>query len=274
MTRYTLSIGLVLAIAALSIGAKKPGAIQLFNGKDLTGWETHTVETGRENPGVFTVENGMIKIAGGAGDKAYFGGLISKEKYSDYHLVVEYKFGEPTYGTRKGKARDSGVLVHCIGPVDPKYPWLTSYEAQIIEGGVGDILIVNIPGVVYDRDDEGKSVTLSLAAEAEQLKPTEYLYKPGAPKVAMSGGIKRINWWGRDAQWKDEVDFRGAKDVESPFGEWTRLETICKDDTFTILVNGQVVNKATDLNVTSGRILIQTEGAEMWVRKIELTPLK
>lgn len=264
----------IVACFALLTGCNHPKTVHLFNGKDLSGWEVHTVEAGKENPGIFTVEGGQLKIAGGSGDTAYFGGIATEGRYSDYKLVVEFKFGVPTYGSRHGRSRDSGVLVHCIGPFDPKQPWLTSYEAQIIEGGVGDILIVNIPGTLYDKDDAGNPIALALTAEAEQIGPTEYLYKPGAPEVSFTGGIKRVNWWGRDPAWKDDIGYRGPNDVESPLGEWTRMEVTCAGDTLTYRVNGKVVNKARGLNVTSGRILIQTEGAEVWFRKIDLTPLK
>ena len=35
-----------------------------------------------------------------------------------------------------------------------------------------------------------------------------------------------------------------------------------------------LVNQATGLSLTKGKIFIQTEGAEMYVRNIVLTPLK
>ncbi len=72
-----------------------------------------------------------------------WGGLITNEKYRDYHLIVEFRWGEKTYGTRVDRARDSGVLVHGWGP-DGGYgnTWPASVEAQIIEGGVGDILVL------------------------------------------------------------------------------------------------------------------------------------
>ncbi len=272
MKRFVTGSLLFVAFCTLS-ACGNPGTVKLFNGKDLTGWDTHTVETGKENPGVFTVQKGMLKIAGGTGDKAYFGGIISKEKYSNYKLVVEYKFTGPTYGTRKDKARDSGVLVHCVGPTDPKYPWLTSYEAQIIEGGLGDILIVNMPGTAYHLDDEGKPIKLSAVAEAVQLKPTEFLYKPGSPKINVGEGFRRINWWGRDPDWKDVADYPDKHKVEKPLGQWNRMEVICEGDTLLYRVNGKVVNAAEKLTHSSGRILVQTEGAEIWFRNIEMTPL-
>ena len=207
----------------------------------------------------------MIKVAGGKGEKAYFGGLITNDDYENYHLVLEYKFGPPTYGRRKGRSRDSGILVHCVGENGPG-PWMTSIECQIIEGGTGDVLLVGGGG----KDNDGKVVEHSATVSAEK-RGGQFYYKPGAPKVTVHGG--RINWYDRDPAWKDVIGFRGTKDVESPFGEWTRVECICKGDTLTNIVNGKIVNKVTGLALSKGKILIQTEGAEMFVRKIELTPL-
>jgi hypothetical protein len=63
------------------------------------------------------------------------------------------------------------------------------------------------------------------------------------------------------------------KDNEKPTGEWNRIEVIAKDGKCTHLVNGVVVNEAKDASLRSGRILIQSEGAEIWYRKIEIKEL-
>lgn len=237
--------------------------IALFNGKDLDGWYVYTTQTKNENPGIFSVAQGMLKVAGGVEGEAYLGGLITEKEYENFRLIVEYKWGEPTYGGRKDKARDSGILVHCVGPNGPG-PWMTSIECQVIEGGTGDFIIINGEG------SDGKPLTRSLTTEAVK-REGQYYYHPGGPQVTVSSG--RLNWWGRDLGWKDAIDFRGKQDVESPFGEWTHVECICDGDTITNIVNGKVVNRATGVAQPKGKILLQTEGAEMWVRKIELVPL-
>ena len=55
--------------SALCAGAS-PRTIKLFNGRNLDGWYTYTVQTRHENPGIFTVVDGMLKVSGGAGDVA------------------------------------------------------------------------------------------------------------------------------------------------------------------------------------------------------------
>lgn len=244
----------------------KAEPIRLFNGKDLDGWYCYTPQAKYENPGIFTVVDRMLRVAGGSGETAYYGGLITKQSFSNYKLSFDYKWGEPTYGSRKGKARDSGVLLHCVGPNEPG-PWMTSYEFQVIEGGTGDLLIVPANGSV---DDAGKPVVLQLSAEiVKQGKAT--IWREGGETTVLRGG--RVNWYGRDPDWRDSVGFRGREDVESKFGEWTHCEAICRGDTLEYRVNGKLVNKAFGLSITRGKLLFQTEGAEVWYRDILLTPL-
>jgi hypothetical protein len=83
----------------------------------------------------------------------------------------------------------------------------------------------------------------------------------------------RVNWYGRDPDWADKLGFRGKDDVESPHGQWTRLEVLAQGDRLTYLVNGKVVNEASRSSLTEGKIIIQSEGAEIFFRRIDLEPL-
>jgi hypothetical protein len=239
---------------------QQPKAEQLFNGENFDGWYVYTTETQSENPGIFQVDNGTIYVPGGNGNTGFFGGLITKKSYDNYCLEFEYKWGDATYGNRKDKARDAGVLLHCIGPNGPG-PWMTSYEYQIIEGGTGDLLVVN-------NDD--RPVTLQCSAEAE-LRDKQHYFKPGGETFVFDSG--RLNWWGRDPTWKDEAGIRGPHDLESPHGQWNKCKIVAHGNTLEFYLNGKLVNKATDLNVHRGKILFQTEGAEVWYRNLILTLL-
>ena len=84
-----------------------------------------------------------IRISG-----QFWGGLLTKQAYRDYRLIVEFRWGGATWGNRKTRTRDSGVLIHARGRMgntrkDFNGPWLLSQEFQIIEGGVGDFLSVS-----------------------------------------------------------------------------------------------------------------------------------
>lgn len=236
-----------------------------FNGKDLTGWYTFLRDHKHEDPEhVFSVENGMIHITGGE-----FGGMTTKDTFKNYHLVAEWKWGDKQFDliddvnksiTRlKTNARDAGILVHAVGEDGAAYrQWMESIEVQIIEGGVGDFLLV--PG----------KRTPSMTAEG-RVQDKQFYFEPGNPPKLRKGG--RINWWGRDPMWKDVSGYRGPREVESPHGEWNRLDVICDGDKISTILNGYLVNEATKSSHAEGKIQLQSEGAEIFFRKVEVRPL-
>lgn len=239
------------------------GPIQLFNGHNLEGFYTWIRDSQYSDPKkVFTVQDNMIHISGDG-----YGGLITNRNYRDYHLMIEFKWGEKTWGNRVDRARDSGVLVHAWGP-DGGYnnTWMASIEAQIIEGGVGDILILS-----GTDPTSGQVLPTSLTTEITKDRDGEKIWKKGGERVTLSSG--RINWLRRDVDWADQLGFRGEDDVESPFGEWTRLEVIADGGHLLYKVNGVVVNEGFDATPDFGKIILQTEQAEMFVRRYELWPL-
>lgn len=237
---------------------KTAAPILEFNGKDLTGFYTYTKTNKYADPQkVFTVQDGMIRISG-----EDWGAVTTCGNYSNYVLVTEWKWGEKTWAPRAKATRDSGILLHCVGPDGAAGgQWMQSQECQIIEGGCGDLLMVGgTPG--------RKSV---LTCET-RVGPDKQLYfeKGGKPETRDGG---RFNWWGRDYTWKDTLGFRGKRDVEKPHGEWNRMEVICDGDTIINIVNGYVVNIGTKSSLTEGKIQFQSEGAEIFVRKFEIRPI-
>lgn len=237
--------------------------IKLFNGKNLEGLYTWIRDLNYSDPNkVFTVKDGMIHISGNG-----YGGLITHESYRDYHLIIEFKWGKKTWGTRVDRTRDSGILLHCWGPNGGfGNTWMASIEAQIIEGGVGDILVLTGSDPIT-----GQVLPTSLTAEITKDRDGEKVWKKGGQRVTISSG--RINWYGRDPDWADKIGFRGKDDVESPLGQWTRMEVIAEGGHLLYKVNGVVVNEAFEAKPDFGKILLQTEQAEMFVRRYELWPL-
>lgn len=248
--------------------AIRPGEpILQFNGKDLTTFYTWLVDDKFEDPErVFSVVDQIdgapaIRISG-----RRWGGIVTKQAYRDYHLIVEYRWGLTTWGERKSRTRDSGILLHCQGPEgnyheDFNGPWMRSVEFQIIEGGTGDIILVR------GYTEDGKRIAPRLTATVDGGQR----WNPNGTPREFEGG--RINWYGRDPDWKDVLGFRGREDVEHPAGQWNRLEAFADGDSLVYMVNGVTVNKATRSSLTEGKLLFQSEGAELYVRRIELRPL-
>ncbi|MEK6630067.1 MAG: DUF1080 domain-containing protein [Acidobacteriota bacterium] len=274
--RVLVSLLLLLSLASPASTATqtaiRPGrAIHLFNGKSLDSFYTWLVDSHRDDPlRVFTVVDQVdgapaIRISG-----ERWGGLVTRDSYRDYHLVVEFRWGLATWGQRKNAARDSGVLVHGQGPdgntaADGNGAWMRSVEAQVIEGGVGDFILV------AGFDAEGKKLVPRMSARSGKDRDGEAVFDARGEGRDFEGG--RINWYGRDLDWQDRLGFRGREDVESPYGEWTRLEVIADGDRITNIVNGKVVNQGYRSGLTEGKILIQSEGAEIYVRRIDVEPL-
>jgi hypothetical protein len=237
----------------------KNSKIQLFNGKDLSGWHTFLKGKGiNSDPNkVFTVQNGLIRISG-----QEFGCITTNKEFANYKLEVEFKWGEMTFPPRVNNARDSGILLHSTGE-DGGFSgtWMHSIECQLIEGGTADIIVVGDGTPKY-------SITTTVGPDKED---SSYVYRPGGTPVTINGD--RINWFARDPQWKDVKGFRGAKDLEKPHGQWNKIEVIAKGKEITIFLNGTKANYVYDVNPQGGKIQIQSEGAEIFFRRIEVTPL-
>lgn len=205
--------------------------------------------------------DGVLRVSGRA-----YGYMATKESYRDYHLVLEYKWGEKTWGRRENSARDNGLLVHARGPAGSfSNTYLPSIEAQIIEGGTGDILVLST------KLADGTEITTSATCETTLDANKQPIWTKGAPRKAFTKG--RINWQKRAATWVDKTGFRGPDDVEKPVGEWNRFEVVAQSDTLRYFLNGVLVNEAFDVSPSEGRVLLQTEGAEIFVRRCELWPL-
>ena len=199
------------------------------------------------------------------------GDCNTKQRFTNYRLVAEFRWGVATWGERAKAARDSGVLLHCSGRDGNFFsktfngPWMRSYEFQIIEGGVGDLLVLG--GYEPDGSVQKCFVTASVVNDRDGEPCWD---AKGTNKVFEIG---RVNWWGRDPDWADKLGYRGRQDVESPGAEWTRIEAVCAGDTLEYFVNGKHVNQGTHLSYQSGRLIFQSEGAEIFFHRIELHPL-
>jgi hypothetical protein len=64
-----------------------------------------------------------------------------------------------------------------------------------------------------------------------------------------------------------------TKDAEKPRGQWNTVEVICQGGKITNKINGEVVNEGTDSSVTKGKIVLQSEGAELFYRNVKIEPL-
>jgi hypothetical protein len=68
------------------------------------------------------------------------------------------------------------------------------------------------------------------------------------------------------------VSMRGPSN-ENPVGEWNTNVTVCAGNNVKAIINGKLQNEITECTVSSGFIGIQSEGAEIEIRRIFLEPL-
>lgn len=268
-----LFLGSSLALAAEPSPPIRPtnGVLRLLNGQDLTGFTTWLVDTKRDDPRrVFTVTNGLLRISGEG-----LGYLATASSYRDYHLVAEFKWGRTNWpwGGRVGKARDSGIFLHATGSDgnshDGQGAFMAAIECNVFQGATGDFLLIR------GQAAAGSLIAPRITVEVREERDADNWFtwqKGGRRQTIERWG--RVNWFGKDPNWKDQLDFRGPQDVESRPGEWTRVECICDGRHMAIKVNGTVVNEAFEVSPSHGKILLQCEGSEIFWRRLELRPIE
>ena len=141
--------------------------IELFNGKNLDGWEVKITgyKLGKNYRNTFKVEDGAIKVS--YEDYIKFGGrfghiFYTKNEFQNYVLSLDYKFsGKHLKGAHEWSIKNSGVMLHSQNPntmlKNQEFP--VSAETQLLGGiGSGERTTGNIctPGI--DVDINGKVV--------------------------------------------------------------------------------------------------------------------
>jgi hypothetical protein len=233
--------------------------IRLFNGKDLAGFYPWLQDTKYEDPKkVCSVRNGNIVISGEV--PGYLG---TRDEYENYRLVVEYKWGAKTYGAKT--VRNSGLLLHAIGPDGNPSPWASSIECQVAQGCVGDLIVIR------GKNPDGSAVPVTITSDTVMGPDGNTRWKKGGKPTGYSG--KQFWWSQHDPDFKELIDTRGKNDVESPLAEWTKVECVCKGNRITAIVNNVTVNECYDVYPSAGRILLESEGFEILFRKFELHPV-
>lgn len=257
----------LIAIESSSQSLQKNEWRVLFNGKDLSGWDTYLgpmfdtvtnkqsglpVGLNKDPYHVFSVvvedSQPALRISG-----QHFGGISTQGEFQNYHLRLEFKWGRQKWVPRKNQKRDSGLLYHAVGPHGSDWGyWMRSQEFQIQEGDCGDYWgvaggVFNIPA---KRNDKG-----------------DYIYDPNTSPLKFSNSCPQ----GRHC-----IKY---PDAEKPSGEWNVLELFCAGDTAVHMVNRKVVmvlyqsrqdENGNEIPLTKGKLQIQSEGAEVLYRNIAI----
>mgnify|MGYP005814280487 CR=1 FL=1 len=274
MKRLLTSCAIVVVLLLLTHCVTKPaqsGWQSLFNGTDLSGWDTYlgpTYDTVLNRfdtlsiPGLNNDPKGVFRVVQEDGAPAIhisgdgFGGMSTLQEFENFHLRVEFKWGKRTWHPRKYSKRDSGILYYAVGPHGAAYGnWMRSQEFQVQEGDCGDYWSV------------GESI---IDIPASGSKMDEYVYDSTASLLPFS--------------YTSQYGKRCIKhpDAEKPMGEWNTVDIYCLGGNSVHVINGTVVMKlfnsrqpveGKEIPLTKGKIKIQTEGAEVYYRNIQVRPI-
>jgi len=264
---FLTTAAVVCVPGQVATAESQDGWVSLFNGRDLKGWDIWLgVPRGKKQPiglnndakGVFTVveEEGRpaIRISG-----EIPGAITTKEELENYHLRVEFKWGEINW--RPNFPRDGGLLFHCVGPHGVQGgAWMESLECEVMAGHCGDFYSVF-----------GPSADIEVAPDSKRLA----YYGNHAFRVYQKGG-ERITVG------KNRRILIGT-DYEKPAGQWNTVEYLTVGGDSVYLVNGQItmvvrnVRRIVDgqeVPLTRGKLQVISELSELFYRTIEMRPLK
>ena len=252
----------------------------LFNGRDLDGWDTFLArpDPAWDVPGMKRDEHGryagpiglnrdplhVFNIETVDGRPAIhitgqgFGVMTTRESFGNFHLRLQIKWGERKWGYKLHAPRDCGLLYFVHGEQGFDHgTWPRSIEFQIQEHDMGDLYAIATRITVKARPETVNGRTLQL-------------YDPAGPPVA---------FWQQPPLGNRCVKLG---DPEKPKGEWNTLDLICCNGDSIHVVNGQVVMRlhhaerldgVTPAPLMAGQISLQTEGAEVYYREVEIQPI-
>lgn len=206
----------------------------------------------------------VIRISG-----EVIGGLILIDSIADYHLKLKFKWGDIKWDWMKGRPKDGGILYH---------QGAFRHELQIHEGDIGSYwakkVIFDVPATTTSNLPEAiLKARPFLKPYVSTLTDTMWIFNEKAPLQHFEG--------------KDEWQIVLANPYnELPHGEWNTLEVICWKNHAIHLVNGEVnmliLNSyyregSKILPLNTGRLTLQSEGAEIffkeiYVKKVSATP--
>jgi hypothetical protein len=160
--------------------AAKPGdppsdAIVLFDGKDLSKWQSQNKKTKEMGSPSWTVENGYTYAKSGSGD------LVTKEKFGDIQLHIEFATPAEIDGTSQWRA-NSGVLL------------MSRYEMQVLDSwdnptyadGQAGAIYGQWPPLVNASRKPGEWQTYDILFEAPKFEG-EKLVKPAFVTILHNG---------------------------------------------------------------------------------------
>ena len=141
----------------------------LFNGKNLDGWDIFLTGKSMNNDSErnFVVQqDGSVYVKG-----KELGYIRTKKGLTNYHFVVEFKWGEKKWPPRENAKRDAGICYN-IPDNEPDSIWPKSIECQIQEGDTGDFWLLGFSTITVNDSTNKPANHTRMVKKADAEKPT------------------------------------------------------------------------------------------------------
>lgn len=114
----------------VAVTGKLGKPVQLFNGKELSGWSWHSSTAGSKMEETWTVKDGILHSA-----TKPVGFIDTDKEYKNFMLTVEQRH------VAGATTRDNGGIFICIN--GPETQWPNAIQIQGMFGSVGDLINQN-----------------------------------------------------------------------------------------------------------------------------------
>ncbi len=140
----------------------------LFNGKDLEGWTIFLKDKplNSDDEHNFLMEDDVLHVRG-----KELGYIRTKDSFTNYHFVVEFKWGDKKWPPREGAKRDAGICYN-IPASEPDSIWPQSIECQIQEGDVGDFWLLGFCTITVNDSTNKPTNHTRMVKSKDGEKPT------------------------------------------------------------------------------------------------------
>jgi hypothetical protein len=160
-----------------TLGAAPSDAIILFDGSDLSKWMTpgKGADKGKTLDAQWTLGDGYFEVKGRSGD------LVTREKFGDCQLHVEWTSPVPPKGISQGRG-NSGVML--MGQYEIQV--LDSYESPTYADGQAGALYGQYPPLVNATRPPGEWQSYDIIWEAPHFEGDKVM-KPAYVTVMLNG---------------------------------------------------------------------------------------
>lgn len=158
---------------------------------------------------------------------------------------------------------------HLITDTDHRdYRLVVEYRFTGAPGNAGVLIHASTPRALYSMFPQSIEVQMESGNAGDFWCIVEDITVPDMQRRRGP----RANWGITEGKGRRISRLPSAR--ERPLGDWNRIEIEAVGRTITVRLNGALVNRGTTATADHGRIAVQSEGAAVEIRRLDLTPLR